>query len=193
MITANISTYNPIEIGNFNIPISLTEPISGFTISNFQKTALDGNGDTDISFDILGSGQNYNVAVNLPENQTGAFRLYLVGLVVAESTGENEIISSNKVTIQYNTKRYINVEIADPITQSDGCKKVLIHFQEKVMHITKWYFQLNGENIGNATYTLSGEGQDYQLIVKNATSNFSVSIVKPVVNADNLTLMPRII
>ena len=142
MAKGNLSVGSGTRVGSFNIPLSITEAVSAVSNANLNAVAVDGNGITGVSFVISGSGASYNIAVILPNGVTGRFRLSLQGTVTPVGSGVAEAVTSNTVTIAYDTA---SVVIANwgTIEYRDGGEIVLpVVFGEDITYLHKTDFTL---------------------------------------------------
>ena len=148
MATGAFSVRSGTRIGNFNIPLSFTEAVSGVGVSNLNAVAVDGNGITGVVFAVSGSGANYNIAVTLPDGQTGRFRLSLQGTVTPVGSGITEALTGNEVTIAYDTASVV-VANYGTVEYREGGEIVLpVVFAEDVAYLHKTDFTL--ERVGDS-------------------------------------------
>ena len=142
MATGNFSVRSGTRVGNFFIPLSINAAVSGLTTANLNAVAVDGNGITGVSFAVNGSGARYNISVNLPNAATGRFRLSLQGMVTTVGSGVTEAVTSNEVTIAYDTASVV-VANWGTIEYRDGGEIVLpVVFGEDITYLHKTDFTL---------------------------------------------------
>ena len=142
MATGVFSVRAGTRVGNFSIPLSINGAVSGLSTANLNAVAVDGNGITGVSFAVNGSGARYNISVNLPNAATGRFRLSLQGMVTSVGSGVTEAITSNEVTIAYDTASVV-VANWGTIEYRDGGEIVLpVIFGEDITYLHKTDFTL---------------------------------------------------
>ena len=142
MPNAQISQPPGIQVGNFSIPLSLPEAVSGLTNANLNATAVDGNGITGVVFAVMGRGANYNITVTLPAAVTGRFRLALQGSVTVTSSGVTEALESDTITIQYDTASVVTATWGDIDYGYDGVVTLPIMFGEGIELLHKSDFTI---------------------------------------------------
>ena len=147
MASGIFSVRSGTRTGNFNIPLSLMESVSGLATANLNAVAVDGNGITGVVFAVNGSGRSYNIAVTLPDAATGQFRLSLHGMVTVG--GITEAVTSNEVTIQYDTASTVMARWGEagsydnPIQYLDeGLIILSVTFDEDIAYFHKTDFTL---------------------------------------------------
>ena len=135
MPNAQISQLRGVQVGNFIIPLSLTEAVSGLSNTNLNAVAVEGTLPT---FAITGSGTDYNIAVTLPTaGATGRFTLALQGNVMVVSSGITEALTSNTITIQYDNASMVTASWGTVDYRDGGEIVIPITFGEDITLLHK--------------------------------------------------------
>ena len=143
MATGAFSIRSGTRIGNFNIPLSFTEAVSGVGVSNLNAVAVDGNGITGVVFAVSGSGASYNIAVTLPDDRTGRFRLSLQGTVTPVGSGITEALTGNEITIAYDTASVVMASWGELEYREGGEIVLPVVFAEDIAYLHKTDFTLS--------------------------------------------------
>lgn len=165
-INAVISNDISTHIGNFTVNIAFAEEVTDFVISDLTFTAVDGNGLTDISRVLTGSGGNYMVNVSVPADVKGSFSVAITGEVLVSGVAER-VVATVK-TFRYDTIFDVRTAFL-PLRYSDLENEVIlpIQFDEDVIWFDKSDLFVK-RRAGSLAYLLEhyvrGEDSDYEVV-----------------------------
>ena len=100
-INAVISNDISTHIGNFSVNIAFAEDVKGFVMGDLTFTAVSGNGLSNITRTLSGSGATYMVNVSVPSKVTGSFSVQITGQVTVDGSAQS-VVSKSK-TFRYDT------------------------------------------------------------------------------------------
>ena len=165
-INAVISNEISTHIGNFSVNIAFASDVTEFVLSDLTFTAVDGNGLTNITRSLTGSGGNYMVNVSVPDSVTGSFSVAITGQVMVDGLSERVVATAK--TFRYDTVFDVKTNFLDLIYNDIEKNIVLpITFEESVIWFDKSDLSME-KKAGSEAYLLEhyvrGEDADYEVV-----------------------------
>jgi len=175
MPTATISGHTGIKAGNFNLIVTFVMAVMGFEDADITITAVSGNGITGVTFEVTGSGADYNIVFQLPEDVKGSFSVDITGMVTVEGGSGPEAVVVTPVTVAYNN--ITNIRATLDKTNADyregGILAIPIRLAENVIAPSKTICKFSnpttdpGDGIaGIEGFYLLGADAAYELVVQ---------------------------
>lgn len=161
MLQANITPPVGTQTGNFNTLVSFAVPVTGVSAATFTLRAVDGNGITDIAFDVVGVGVMASIFVDVPEEVSGSFEIALTGEVTREGGRGPEPVMATPRTITYDTKQSVAVMWGEPKVIGNFIE-VPVRFEVPIQNLKKRFFRVSPAH----PFQLYGTGADYVIVVE---------------------------
>ena len=178
-----VNYVNELKTDDFSIDVRFGETISNFETSNINISSLIVS-PTFASFGgvtITGSGTNYTLSVDLPEERRGSFTLELIGTVL-DSNGDSLDITFESLDIQYNTITQVNANLTGHTGTKIGAFQIMLSIAHEVTDLAESDIAISavgGNGITNVSFTLSGTGLAYILtftIPDSVEGSFSIDV-----------------
>ena len=166
MVRANITNDVATHIGNFSVNIAFAEAVTDFVIGDLTFAAVSGNGLTNITRTLTGSGGNYMVNVSVPDGVTGAISVAITGQVMVSGVEQN-VVATTK-TFRYDTVFDVQTAFLDlRYKDADNAVILPIQFDEDVLWFDKSDLFID-KKAGSEAYLLEhyarGEDADYEVV-----------------------------
>ena len=181
-ITAIVTAPTQTISGNFNAIVTLDMSVTDMAKMSIGLTSLSGNGRTDVDFEILGSGGSYNLDFTLPQGETGAFDIAVVGQLTPQGESEAVDVTSGTARVTYDTVTSIVATIRQAIYSGREIT-IPIVFDDDVLYFSKTDCEIKtvvGDSIFDSEYFLLGSGRNYEVVIiidPDRSGLFSVDVV----------------
>ena len=154
MPNAVITAPTDTQSGNFNVAVAFGVDVEDFTAANVDISGgPSGNGDTDVLITVSGSGQNYNVFFDLPDDVIGGFTIALTGNVTV--SGAAEAITATAKAVTYDNRSTINATWGPIDYQEDGVIEVPVTFAQAVCYMERSNINLQRVSGTNTVFEVS--------------------------------------
>ncbi len=172
-----------LKTDDFSVEIRFGESITGFSSSNINISSLI-IAPTFASFGgvtITGSGTDYTLSIDLPEERRGSFTLGLIGSVT-DADGNSLDISFESLDIEYNTITRINANLTGHTGTKTGTFQIMLSFAHEVTDLEEADIDISavgGNGITGVSFVLSGTGLAYILtftIPDSVEGSFSIDV-----------------
>lgn len=176
-VNASITGHSGTKTGNFPLMVAFTAPITsvtGFDDADITITAVSGNGITGVTFEVTGSGADYNIVFQLPEDVSGSFMVAISGMVTVEGSSGPEAVMANSPIVTYNNITNIRATLDKTHAEyrEGGIVAIPMTFGENVIAPSKTICKFSnptdpGAGIaGIEGFYLVGADDAYELVVQ---------------------------
>ena len=142
MAQANIQASTETYTGDFSIPISFDADYNGVDTSIFTLTPLTENGITDVTFEVMGSGNAYNLIFQLPPNVEGSFTIAITGMVTPQGGSSPESVMAAVATVTYDNASTVDANWGTVDYLEDGRIVLPVVFGEDIAYLHETDFTL---------------------------------------------------
>ena len=194
-IAANITAPQSTQSGNFNVTVTFASAVTEFTAADITITAVKGNGITDVTFSVTGSGMTYNVPFQLPEEVAGSLRIDITGQVMVDGQSQPQSVTAMARTVAYDNTLKVKEICGDAEYREDGViiQPFRLHYaydidndaDKAVIIPSKTAFDLSrvsGDVLDDIDWYIVGENTDFDIVFVIPSGRRGSFSVRPVGN-----------
>ena len=195
-VNANLTGHIGTKIGTFQIMLSVAHEVTDLSESDIDITAVGGNGITNVSFTLSGTGLAYILTFTIPDSVEGSFSIDVTGQVTLYGVSVDVIVDA--VTVAYDTITEVQIDSSNIAYVENDLGEYQIEvdvvFEEALIFLYKENFTLeviSGDRLDDIEYYLIGSGADYKLIFvpkKDISGVFEIGFIGEVTKENGLVM-----